>query len=398
MNKMRPILGIRKAGILIMVILCSTSTAIAAKQPEPIIAPKAETILFQTEQDFEKCLFQGIEYNLAVDGFSLQKTPENAYVSSGTITSPIIHTRFMINNLVTSWNAILPPGTAIKIELQVLGKKFFFTKWSPWFEMGIFGDKQFDIKDKIKKGTFGKVEEDELKLQSGTKSFRYRITLYTADSTVSPALHLFGICYADMKHRIPVVDTLLPDTANPPAWAIDLPVPFRSQLVEDKSISWRACHPTSLSMVLEYYGTKLPTAEVASCVWDSWSEIYGNWSYNAAFAGSLGYRSWIIRCNSFDPIKREIATGHPVILSIAFKRGVLSNAPIRSTAGHIIVCRGFTPEGDPICNDPAAKTEEKGHVVYKLKELERAWLAQKAAAVIVHPKDTNSKSQKPRSK
>ncbi|MFB3895824.1 MAG: C39 family peptidase [bacterium] len=381
-----------------MVMIGSTSAAMATQQPNPILAPRAETILFQTESDFDNCFLQGIEYNPTDEGFRLTKTSENNYVSSGTITSPILHAKFKANNLVTSWNTILPLGTAIKIELQVLGKKFFISKWSPWYEMGIFGDKQFDKNDKIKKGFFGKVEEDELKLQSGTKTFRYRITLYTADPAISPTLHLFGVCYADMKHRIPVVDTLLPDTTHPSDWTRDLPVPYRSQLVEDKSISWRACHPTSLSMVLEYYGTKLPTAEVASCVWDSWSEIYGNWSFNAAFAGSLGYRSWIIRCSSFDPIKQEIAAGHPVILSIAFKRGVLSNAPIRSTAGHIIVCRGFTPEGDPICNDPAAKTEDKGHVVYKLQELERAWLAQKAAAVIVHPKEVKSKIQNPNSK
>jgi hypothetical protein len=385
---MKTFFRMRKVGIMIMVILGSTSV-VAAEPSNPIMAPRSETILYQIEQDYGNCIFQGLSYDKTVDGFNLNKTSVNQYLSTGIIISPVIHTDFIVNNLVTSWNALLPQGTAIKIELQVLGKKFFFSKWSPWYEMGIFGDKQFDTKDKIKKGSFGKVEEDELKLRTGTKAFRYRITLLSADSTVSPTLHLFGVCYADLKHRIPVVDTLLPDTTHPPDWVRDLPVPYRSQLVEDKSISWRACHPTSLSMVLEYYGTKLPTAEVASCVWDSWSEIFGNWSYNAAFAGSLGYRSWIIRCSSFDPIKREIAAGHPVILSIAFRRGVLSNAPIRSTAGHIIVCRGFTPEGDPICNDPAAKTEEKGHVVYKIQELERAWLAQKAAAVIVHPKDTN---------
>lgn len=374
----------RKVGIIYMVVLFNSTAA--SVNANPIMAPRSETVLYQTEHDFEKCLLQGITSNKEFNGFHLTKTSSGGYLSSGMIISPVVRTKFGVNNLVTSWNAILPQGTAIKIELQVQGKKFFIPSWSPWFEMGIFGDKQFDSNHKVKHGRFGKVEDDELKLSSNTKSFRYRISLMSADSTVSPTLHLFGICYADMKHRIPVIDTLLSEIAHPPTWVRDLPVPYRSQMVENKSISWRACHPTSLSMVLEYYGTKLPTAEVANCVWDSWNEIFGNWSFNAAFAGSLGYRAWVIRCSSFDPIKQEIAAGHPVILSIAYKRGVLSNAPVKSTAGHIIVCRGFTPEGDPICNDPAARTEEKGHIVYKIEELERAWLASKAAAIIVHPK------------
>ncbi|MDI6784679.1 MAG: C39 family peptidase, partial [bacterium] len=291
------------------------------------------------------------------------------------------------------WNATLPKGTALKIELQVQSKKFFISRWSPWFEMATFGAQQLDTQQKVKRGSFGYIQDDELKLRSGTKHFRYRVTLLTADSTVTPTLYLFGVCYADMKHRIPVVDRLLPDTTHPPAWVKDLPVPYRSQTVEDKNISWRACHPASLSMILEYYGTKLPTAEVATSVWDPWNEIFGNWSFNAAFAGLLGYRAWVIRCSSFDPIKQEIAAGHPVILSIAYKRGVLSNAPVKSTNGHIIVCRGFTPEGDPICNDPAARTEEKGYIVYKKEELERAWLAGKAAAIIIHPLETNPNTE-----
>lgn len=368
-----------------MLILSTTAVGINSPAKEnPILAPRSETIIYREQHDFDRCRLEGLEYDTQTSGFQLAKKSDGTYLASGTMVSPVLHTKFVANNLVTSWNASLPPGTAVKIDLQIKGK--LFPGWSPWFEIATFGDMKLGNEQKIKRSFVGYVHEDELKLRFGTKHFRYRVTLMTAAPTITPILYLFGICYADMKHRIPVIDTLLPDTANPPAWVKDLPVPFRSQTVEDKKISWRACHPTSLSMILEYYGTKLPTAEVANCVWDPYNKIFGNWSFNAAFAGLLGYRSWIIRCSSFDPIKQEIAAGHPVILSIAYRKGVLSNAPVKSTAGHIIVCRGFTPEGDPICNDPAARTEEKGHVVYKKEELERAWLAAKAAAIIVHPK------------
>jgi hypothetical protein len=143
-------------------------------------------------------------------------------------------------------------------------------------------------------------------------------------------------------------------------------------------------------MVLQFYGTNLPTLEVANDVYDPVNDLFGNWPFNAGFAGSLGYRSYVMRCNSFDPIKQEIAKGYPAIISIAFGRDQLTGAPIHATGGHIIVVRGFTKNGDPICNDPAARSEEKGHVVYKKEELERAWLGHGGATVIVEPRDQKS--------
>ncbi|MCX7920168.1 MAG: C39 family peptidase [bacterium] len=380
---------IEKVGITIMVLLGSLTIGITNLESKPLLVPQVDLILYQTKSDFEYCHLYNIVYNDLAAGFELAKTTTGKFMSSGMIVSPSIKTKFLATTLVTSWNALLPKGTAVKIEIQV--KSNYFSRWSPWYEIATYGDKQLDNPEKIKRGLWGYVKEDELKLRVGSRYFRFRITLMTIDSSTSPILNLFGVSYADMKHRIELVDRLLPfsDTQTSesisPDWAKDLPVPYRSQLYEDKTISWRACHPTSLAMILEYYGTNLPTAEVARCVWDDYNGIYGNWSYNAAFAGTLGYRAWVRYCNGFDEIKKEIAAGHPVILSIAYPKGVLSNAPVKSTNGHIIVCRGFTPQGDPICNDPAAKSEETGHIVYKKEELERAWLTRKAAAIFIHP-------------
>lgn len=379
-----------------MILLGAVSMVSAGPDEKPVLAPRVDLIIHQEKNDFASGHFDGVEYQDAAAGLVIIKRSSGDYLDAGTLVSQIFRTKFLATTLVTSWNATLPKGTAVKIELRV--KTGLFSRWSPWYEIATYGDKQLDNPEKTKRGLAGYIKEDELKLRFGTRYFRYRVTLLTIDTTVTPILHLFGISYADMKHRAEIVDTLLPNSAEPSKWAKDLPVPYRSQLYEDKNISWRACHPTSLSMVLEYYGTNLPTAEVATSVWDNYNGIFGNWSYNAAFTGTLGYRAWIRYCNGFDAIKEEIATGHPVILSIAYPKGVLSNAPVKSTAGHIIVCRGFTPEGDPICNDPAAKSEEIGHIVYKKEELERAWLTRKAAAIFIHPVEANSKSQIPSSK
>ena len=45
-----------------MIFFGTVAAAIAAEQSNPIMAPRSETILYQSEQDFGKCLFQGIGY------------------------------------------------------------------------------------------------------------------------------------------------------------------------------------------------------------------------------------------------------------------------------------------------------------------------------------------------
>ena len=64
-----------------------------------------------------------------------------------------------------------------------------------------------------------------------------------------------------------------------------------------------------MSMALEHLGTKLSTADVCWGAWDPYNEMFGNWIFNAAFAGKLGYKSYVRYCSNFDACKEAIAKG-----------------------------------------------------------------------------------------
>jgi hypothetical protein len=187
---------------------------------------------------------------------------------------------------------------------------------------------------------------------------------------------------------IAVVDKttdLAPDDTPGPAWGKEIAADFRSQVVENADIAWRICGPTSTAMALTAHGIRLPTAEVARAAWDKLNGIYGNWPFIAAAASDLmrrnaeylpnepgkakvcqAYVEWL---PDWKCVENEIVNGNPCVISIAFGKGELKGAPLDETDGHLILVRGFTKDGDVICNDPASRTEAGGRVVYNRTEL-----------------------------
>ncbi|HZI02630.1 MAG TPA: peptidase C39 family protein, partial [Archangium sp.] len=68
--------------------------------------------------------------------------------------------------------------------------------------------------------------------------------------------------------------------------------------------------------------------------------------------------------------------------------GKLTGSPVRSSDGHLLVVKGFTPQGDVICNDPAFRGNEAVEVTYKREELWRAWRHSRGAAYVLWPSGT----------
>jgi hypothetical protein len=179
--------------------------------------------------------------------------------------------------------------------------------------------------------------------------------------------------------------TTLP--AAPDTWGKTLPVPERAQRdCEEPSIRGEVCSPTSVSMVLAYWGVTRRTIDTARAVFDAQAKIYGNWAANAAYAArEISGWAAVAKLRGWDEVEREIAERRPVILSHRWNRGDLSNAPVSSSDGHLIVAVGFTPEGDVVVNDPAGKTDGVRRV-YKRAELFRTWQERgEGIAYLVHP-------------
>ena len=61
-----------------------------------------------------------------------------------------------------------------------------------------------------------------------------------------------------------------------------------------------------------------------------------------------------------------------IIASIRFREGEVEGFLYKSTAGHLLVIRGFDANGDVIVNDPARRDGGNG-AVYPAEEFAKAW-------------------------
>jgi hypothetical protein len=162
--------------------------------------------------------------------------------------------------------------------------------------------------------------------------------------------------------------------------ALILDVAVRSQFIVEGERGW--CSPTSLSMLHAYHGIDIPTEETAARVFDTAYNGTGNWSFNVAYSGSLGFVAVVAHLDGLDRAQRCIERGLPLAISYSWSPGELRGAPVEHSDGHLVVLRGFTANGDCAINDPA---HPDLCVVYPRAEIERLWQRAGGVAYLVAP-------------
>lgn len=243
---------------------------------------------------------------------------------------------------VLSWNCT----GSVRFELEVNGERHNMGEWS----------------NEPKSKKTPSVDVDTLVLKTPAKAFRFHVT-----PEPGARVTLVAVTFWMNKDKGAYSET------RSPAWGKVLTVGQRSQGIEEKDPG-SICSPTSLSMALEFHGFKKTTREVCEGVYDHGEKMYGNWSFNTAFAHKIsGLESYVVRANGFEELEAEIAAGRPVVTSHRWKAGDLSNGSINSTAGHLICTVGFTENGDVVVNDPAAKPGGVNRI-YKRREYFKTWL------------------------
>jgi hypothetical protein len=124
---------------------------------------------------------------------------------------------------------------------------------------------------------------------------------------------------------------------------------------------------------------------VAPGVYDPAYDGYGNWSFNVAFAAARGLDSYVARMGGLAEVEPWLQAGVPVVLSVAWKEGELTGAPLPRSRGHLLVATGFTPEGDVIVADPAGASSAEVRRSYLRSEFERCWLRPYGTAYLIYP-------------
>ena len=326
----------------------------------------------------------------------------------GSWTSPQFSTGFGFSELVSSWISQTPSGTFIRVYMSALRGDGTATKW---YTMGIWASGDGDIYRRSVGGqgdgdgyiaidTF--FSKDHLMF-----GYRLRLELYrVAGTTASPAVTRIGAVASDpvnTKPYLPSTTTMTKDRV--------LAVPAYSQEIhagqypqyDGGGEAW--CSPTSTSMVVAYWG-KGPTATEYAYVLDDYPGIAdpwvdyaaryvydyhyngaGNWPFNVAYAGERGLDGEVTQLHSLREAELFINAGIPLVASIAFTSNKLDGFLFKSTSGHLLVIVGFTKEGNPVVNDPAATSDASVQRVYDRAQFEQNWMTSTGGIVyVIHPK------------
>ncbi len=319
---------------------------------------------------------------VGLDNFS-QFTQTKNEQGETVLLSPEIKSGIPWNELILSWNAEAPAGTFLKVEASALfsghATKFYdLGNWSP-DNMAIPRASVRDQKDDE-----GAVRTDTLVLTHLADAVRIRITLGETNGA-RPILKFLGASFSNTK----VTTASIPP--NHAAWGKVISTPERSQHGYPSASGW--CSPASLSMDLALWSEvlhrpemNLTVPQVATNVFDASYDGTGNWVFNTAFAGSFdGMRSYVTRFDDLAEVEDWIAAGIPVILSARWD-WLRPGRPL-DAAGHLIVCIGFTKNGDVIMNDPAAHLDRGQTVrqIYKREDVLRSWSHSHHAVYLVYP-------------
>ncbi|TAM75202.1 peptidase C39 family protein [bacterium] len=158
--------------------------------------------------------------------------------------------------------------------------------------------------------------------------------------------------------------------------SVDLIVPRLTQYAREGERGW--CSPTSLAMVMAYYARRFDRADwrldvptVAARVYDARYGGTGNWAFNVAFAGSLGFTAFAAYLGDLEQARCFLRKAMPLVISYSWGDDRLDGAPLARSEGHLAVLRGATSQGDPILNDPA---QPHIRTVYPRAQLERLWI------------------------
>jgi hypothetical protein len=296
------------------------------------------------------------------------------------LVSPVIVAPIEWNELVVSWNA--PFGVHLKTEARAL----YSHRATQYYTMGSWSDdpEHFPRESmRRQRDQDGTVRMDTLILSNATRKVQLRITVGGAGDR--RALKFISLSFCNSA--VPAIT----EHPNRSAWGKILDVPERRQGEYEGGGGW--CSPTSLSMVLAYWSEQLhrpelnhTVPETAHAIADGQRGDTGNWPFNTAYAGHYpGVRAYVTRLGGIAELEDWIAAGIPVIISVSsYLTNDRTSGPDN---GHLIVCVGFTENGDVVTNDPGVSVRRnvRARRVYAREKVANAWKKSKNAVYLIYP-------------
>jgi hypothetical protein len=318
---------------------------------------------------------------IAFTSFSAFKKTKGDQPLETVLTSPLLATRIKWDELIASWNVEMSKGSYLKIEARAI----YPDCSTKYYVMGLWSrDPSRHPRESVsnQKDDHGDVSTDTLVLHRPCDRLQIRLTLGPEDNQ-KPKLKFLGLCLSDTKSKVPALPP------NRAAWGTLIPVPERSQMAYPNGKV--LCSPTTVSMLMSYWSQKLMRPEIDRDVPEIVTEVYdanwqgaGNWPFNTGYAGSYpGMRGYVARLTDISELEDWLARGIPVGLSVCYDR-LRGKGP--GPNGHLVVCVGFTEDGDPITNDPG--TSRNVRKTFPRKNLIYAWAYSRNTAYLIYPEET----------
>lgn len=316
-------------------------------------------------------------------------------------TSAVLEPGFAADQAVASWN--VDAGITARVEIRARGVAGSWSPWLPladWGEPGARCSPEPTSRERAEAATF--VDTDVLKAapRHPFDAAQLRITV-DGRSGGDARLHLAAVNFTAAAPPSPFDDDGSALGAVGAAASLH-PLSQRAYPARDDlgggGPVW--CSPTSLTMVLAAWGAVLPESPadapdsadprvpwVARAVYDTVYTGTGNWSFNTALAGTLGFDAVITRLPSLRDARTLTDAGIPVISSIRFAdRAELPGADYEAPTGHLVVLRGFTSDGDVLVADPASAGGLDGLRTYPRVAFDVAWARSRRTIYLITPR------------
>lgn len=339
--------------------------------------------------------------------------------SASTWESQPFSTPMPVTKIVASWQADTPGKSWIETKLSV----HINGTWSNWYNMGKWALNTSAIQRTSivpdQEDSFGGVYQDTyFANDSAVDSYKIQEVMH-GDDYNQPSVQQLAVTASD-----PTVAVQTPTSTTTMGRTIDLNVPSYSQYVHNNEYpaldgggaAW--CSPTSVSMVLKYWGKQPTTQQIASLpkdtvfenngrkdalvdyaawhIFDYGYKTTGDWPFNTAYAASFGLDTSVRQYNSLRDLEKWIKVGVPVTVSISWDNTSpdaakhLTGSSIDKTPGHIMVVRGFTKQGDVIANDPATPAgDAQVRHIYNRAQFEHLWQAAADGTVYIIQPDSS---------
>ena len=161
-----------------------------------------------------------------------------------------------------------------------------------------------------------------------------------------------------------------------------LVVPARSQVADGGTVAMHICSPTSVAMVLDYWRAPVETLALAAEIYQPGLDRYGVWPAAIRAAAHHGVAGYLLRFPDWPSAAWCVEHGMPIVASVRYAAGELTDAAVPQTTGHLLVITGY--EGEVVLvNDPAAPTAATVARRYRLDEVVRIWLGRAGVGYVL---------------